>query len=75
MTRDAQARANDFFMKWDHPDYGAIEVLNNPIKLSKTPSTITRKAPNLGEHTEEMMRELGYDAAEIEALKAAGDIG
>lgn len=75
VTRDEQARANDFFMKWDHPDYGPIEVLNNPIKLSKAPATITRKAPNLGEHTDELLKELGYDAKKIEALKAAGKIG
>lgn len=75
VTQDEQARANDFFVKWDHPDYGPIEVLNNPIKLSKNPARITRKAPALGAHTDELLKELGYDAEQIKALKSDGKIG
>jgi len=75
VTRDEQARANDFFMKWDHPDYGPIEVLNTPIKLSKTKTKITRKAPGIGEHTDEILRTLGYDSEETARLKASGAVG
>ena len=75
VTRDAQAQANNFFLEWDHPEYGPIKVLDNPIKLSGTPARIRCKAPALGEHTIELMQALGYADAEIERLKTDGAIG
>ena len=72
VTRDQQAMANEFFVDWDHPDYGPIKVLNNPIKLSKTKAEITMPAPKLGEHTEEILKGLGYDEGKIQAMKASG---
>jgi len=75
VTRDAQAQANDFFVEWDHPEYGPIKVLNNPIKLSETPARIQCKAPALGEHTIELLKALGYTDADIDRLKTAGTVG
>ena len=75
VTRDQQAIANEFFVDWDHPEYGRIKVLNNPIKLSKTKAEITMPAPKLGEHTEEILKGLGYAKSEIQAMKASGAIG
>ena len=75
VTRDVQAQANEFFVEWDHPEYGPIKVLDNPIKLSETPARIHSRAPALGEHTIELMKRLGYEDTEIQALKAAGTIG
>ncbi|MHB8828622.1 MAG: CaiB/BaiF CoA transferase family protein [Syntrophales bacterium] len=74
VTRDSQAIANEFFVDWDHPEYGPIKVLNNPIKLSKTRAEITMAAPRLGEHSEEILKGLGYADGEIQAMKAAGTI-
>ena len=74
VTRDEQAIANDFFMEWDHPDYGEIKVLNNPIRLSKTPSEIKDKAPKLGEHTGQILKELGYSEIDITKMKKSGII-
>jgi formyl-CoA transferase len=74
-TRDAQAIANEFFVDWDHPRYGNIKVLNNPIKLTKTPAGIECRAPELGEHTDELMARLGYDSAAVARMKEAGIIG
>ncbi len=74
-TQDEQARINEYFVDWDHPKYGKIKVLNNPIKLSETPAEIDKRAPDLGEHTEEVMEELGFSAEEIARMKKAGVVG
>jgi len=75
VTRDAQAIANDFFVDWDHPDFGPIKVINNPIKLSETRAEIRCKAPALGEHTDEIVKELGYTEEDIGKMRSSGIIG
>lgn len=75
VTQDEQAQVNEFFVEWDHPKYGKIKVLNNPIKLSKTPAEIQRKAPDLGEHTDELLKGLGYSEGDIAKMKESGIIG
>ena len=72
VTRDEQAMANDYFVEWDHPTYGDIKMLNNPIKLSKTAAENRSKAPDLGEHTEQILEDLGYDKEMISRLKDEG---
>ena len=58
----------------DHPTRGAYRTVGNPIKLSKSPSTVTR-SPLLGEHTDEILTGvLGYSADEIEELRDSGAI-
>lgn len=47
-----------------------IPVLQEPVKLSRTPLTIRRRAPLLGEHTDQILQELGYELAVIEKLRA-----
>ena len=69
VINDPQARANDFFVPFDHPTYGRIEVVASPIKLSKTPATIRLPAPEFSQHTEEILLELGYNWGEISRLK------
>ena len=58
----------------DHPTRGAYRTVGNPIKLSNSPSTVTR-SPLLGEHTDEILTSvLGYSAEEIEELRSNGAI-
>jgi crotonobetainyl-CoA:carnitine CoA-transferase CaiB-like acyl-CoA transferase len=74
VTRDEQALANDFFMEWDHPEYGKIKVVNNPIALTNVPAKIKCRAPGHGEHTDEILKELGYSTDDIAALKKNGGV-
>jgi len=74
VVSDEQAIANDFYGDWDHPTYGPIKLLNNPIKLSRTPAENRCKAPDLGEHTDQILADLGYSQEKIDELRAGGII-
>ena len=51
-----------------------IRVLGHPVKYSEHPAAITRPAPGLGEHTAEVLLEVGYSEAEIAGFREAGVI-
>jgi formyl-CoA transferase len=69
---DEHVRGRQMMVELDHPQRGKWWNVGMPIKLSDSPAKIER-SPTLGEHTEEILREvIGYDAAKIESLKAAG---
>jgi len=53
-----------------HPKLGDIRVVNQAVKLSRTPASMVCATPELGEHTDEVLGEIGYDKARIEALRA-----
>jgi formyl-CoA transferase len=53
----------------DHPKRGKYLTVGNPIKMSDSPTEVTR-SPLLGEHTDEVLAELGYLAADVAALRA-----
>jgi len=52
-----------------HPVLGEIRLVGQPFKLSRTPSEIRSATPERGEHTDEVLRELGYNPAEIVDLR------
>ena len=71
---DAHVRASDFFADMEFPGLPATKVAATPVKLHATPGTVRRRAPMLGEHTDEVLRELGFSAMEIAALKTQGAV-
>ena len=52
--------------------HGEQTLMGQPVTLERTPSTIARAAPKRGEHTEEILAELGYDPAELKNMKSQG---
>ncbi len=71
---DPQVRHREMVVEVKHPAAGLTRVLGIPIKFSETPGAIRRPAPLLGQHTPEILDELGYTTAEQERLKASGVI-
>ena len=65
---DPQVQARAMVVETEHPTLGRIRTLGSPIKMSATPPVVGRPAPLLGEHTREVLEELGYDTATIAAI-------
>jgi glutaryl-CoA transferase len=71
---DPQARARGMIVEIEHPLLGSVRSLGNPVHLSGGGITYRRHPPLLGEHTDELLREVGRSAAEIAELREKGVI-
>ena len=69
-----QVRAREMVLTTEHPTAGTLRMTGSPIKLSNYTTTVRRPPPTLGEHTDEVLGELGYTAADIAAMREAGVI-
>ena len=68
---DRHVNEAGFFHTMSYPGVTKpVPVLQEPVKLSRTPLTIRRRAPRLGEHTDQILQELGYETAAIAKLRA-----
>ena len=72
--KDPQVLHQEMLLEMDHPTIGKIKTLGFPTKLSRTPATLRLPPPLLGQHTEEVLRELGYGSETIESLHKEGII-
>jgi crotonobetainyl-CoA:carnitine CoA-transferase CaiB-like acyl-CoA transferase len=67
-----QIKARGVVEEVEHPRLGTMKVTRNPVLLDHGGPSIARPAPMLGEHSQEILRELGYDQAAVGKLAAAG---
>ncbi len=74
-ANDPQAILNGYITEFDHPSYGVLRLPGFPVTLSATPARIHAKAPEFGEHTEEILQQkLGMDWERIMELRDRGII-
>lgn len=70
-TRDPQSWANHYFQKVQHPDAGEITLVSSPLQFDGEPSPIRHAAPEIGQHTEEVLLEAGLSWEDINGLREA----
>jgi crotonobetainyl-CoA:carnitine CoA-transferase CaiB-like acyl-CoA transferase len=69
---DPQLAATDFWREVNHPTEGRLRMPDIPARFHGTPGDVRRLAPRLGEHSREILHNLEYSAAEIDAMLASG---
>ena len=74
MLADPQVAAREMVVEVEHPRAGRMKTLGAPIKFSATPAAVSRPAPLLGEHTDEVLAGLAYSPGDIERLRREGAV-
>lgn len=74
LAGDPHIQAREMIVEFEHPSAGWVKQVGNAIKLSGTPGHINGIGPNLGEHSEQVLLELGYTKDHIEALQEDGAV-
>jgi crotonobetainyl-CoA:carnitine CoA-transferase CaiB-like acyl-CoA transferase len=74
-VNDPQVTENEMIIEWEHPTAGKVRTTGIAIKFSDTPGAVFRPAPNLGEHTRELLQEVAsFSSDEIDNLVAEGAV-
>jgi CoA:oxalate CoA-transferase len=71
---DPQLHDQEMVLQQEHPGHGTVSMLGFPVKFAEAPCKLRRPAPELGADTDAVLGELGYSAAEIEALRDASAV-
>jgi crotonobetainyl-CoA:carnitine CoA-transferase CaiB-like acyl-CoA transferase len=74
VVEDPQVLANNYIIDVEHPTHGPTRMMGFPWDLNETPASWRRKAPELGEHTEEVLLEFGYSKEELAKFREEGVI-
>jgi len=74
VVEDPQVLANHYMIDVEHPEHGLTRMMGFPWDMSETPASWKRKAPSLGEHTEEVLLEAGYNKEDLAKLREEGVI-
>ena len=74
VAQNPQLRENDYIVQVEHPAKGSIPLVGMPVNFSRTPGRVQHSAPELGQHTEEILLDLGYSWEDITNLKENGVI-
>jgi formyl-CoA transferase len=72
IARDADSRADGYIRRLEYPEKGEIETPGPFLHFSETPPHVRASAPRVGQHTSEILGEIGYGADEIERLCTEG---
>ena len=73
--QDPQVQARDMLVDLEDPELGTLHNIGIPVKLSETPGRIRHRAPALGEHSIEILKEFGFSSDEVDNLIQAGVVG
>jgi len=71
---DPHLRERGFFVDLPHPRLGSVRALGTPLRLRSSPARIERAGPLLGEHSAEVLREIGHSDEEVRAFVARGTV-
>jgi crotonobetainyl-CoA:carnitine CoA-transferase CaiB-like acyl-CoA transferase len=72
MANDPAVKHHNLVREYDHPELGRLRMLGQPLVFSDTPVRDPGRPPTLGEHTDAILRELGYDDAAVAELRTKG---